>query len=136
MASRNRTPITVSPRAKVWFEVEGNYVFGLGICCILEAVAESGSIKAAAELVGKSYRHVWSRIKEAEEALGISLVETQVGGPDARRSSITDAASQLVKRYRRLREQVFSVVEKKFAEDIQAIVNEAASAPQTTASDI
>jgi molybdenum-dependent DNA-binding transcriptional regulator ModE len=76
------------------------------------------------------------RIKEAEEALGISLVETQVGGPDARRSSITDAASQLVKRYRRLREQVFSVVEKKFAEDIQAIVNEAASAPQTTASDI
>ena len=67
--------------------------------------------------------------------MGISLVETQVGGPDARRSSITDAESQLVKRYRRLREQVFSVVEKKFAEDIQTIVNEAASAPRSIAPD-
>ena len=125
MARRRQTQITVTPRTKVWFEVEGNYVFGLGICCILEAIEKTGSIKAAAEEVGKSYRHVWARLKQAEQALGISLVETQVGGGDSRRSSLTDPAIQLVQRYREMREQVFSIVGEQFSSEIQKIVNDA-----------
>lgn len=128
MPRRKHTKITVTPRAKVWFEVKGNYVFGLGICNILEAIEETGSIKAAAESVGKSYRHVWSRLKQAEAALGISLVETQVGGGDSRRSSLTTPAGELVERYRKMREQVFCIVGEQFSSEIQNIVNTAAAA--------
>lgn len=38
MARHRRSKITVVPRAEVWFEVKGSYVFGLGICNILEAI--------------------------------------------------------------------------------------------------
>lgn len=126
MPRRKQTKITVIPRTKVWLEIEGNYVFGLGICSILEAIEDTGSIKAAAETVGKSYRHVWSRLKQAEEALGISLVETQVGGSDSRRSSLTTSAGELVCQYREMREQVFSIVGERFSSEIQKIVNSAA----------
>ena len=50
------------PHAKVWLEIDGNYIFGRGISDILKAVADKGSIKEAAKSVGKSYRHVWARI--------------------------------------------------------------------------
>lgn len=131
MARQRRRRIAVTPRAKVWLEVDGRYVFGLGICRILEAVEETGSIKNAAASVGKSYRHVWSRIKEVEQALGISLVATQVGGGDRRRSTLTEPARQLATSYREMREQVFAVVQEQFSTSIQTIVNKAAG--RTTA---
>ena len=80
----------VTPCAKLWLEVGGQYVFGLGISEILKAVQQTGSIKAAAQQVGKSYRHVWDKIKQAEQALGVPLVRTQVGGKDARRSELSE----------------------------------------------
>ena len=48
-------------RTKIWLEVDGHYVFGGGISDILKAVADTGSIKAAAKSLGKRYRHVWSK---------------------------------------------------------------------------
>ena len=125
MPREKRPPLTITPRAKVWLEIEGDYVFGLGICRILDAVEETGSIKGAAAAVGKSYRHVWSRIKEVEQKLGIPLVATQVGGGDTRRSALTEPARQLASSYRQMRQQVFAVVEEKFSSEIQRIVTQA-----------
>jgi molybdate transport system regulatory protein len=82
----------------------------------------------AATSVGKSYRHVWSRIKQAEQSLGISLVETQVGGADSRRSELTEPARRLVQCYRKMREQMFDIVNDQFSSDIQEIVDEAIGA--------
>jgi molybdate transport repressor ModE-like protein len=100
----------------VWLEVRGQYVFGYGLSEILKAVEATGSIKAAAARLQKSYRHVWARIKEAEDALQQSLVETQVGGKDAKRSRLTPTASALVKDYDALRAKVFAVVKAEFAD--------------------
>src|SRR5437016_14338710 len=82
-ARRVQAPLV--PRVKVWIELGGRYAFGLGISDILQAVGRAGSIKQAAADLGKSYRHVWGRIKEAEECLGRPLVEARVGGRGARR---------------------------------------------------
>jgi molybdate transport system regulatory protein len=71
-----RPPASLVPRVKVWLEVGGQYAVGLGISEILLAVDRTGSIKQAALEVGMSYRHVWERVKEAEGALGLALVET------------------------------------------------------------
>lgn len=112
----------ISPRVKVWIEVDGDYIFGRGISEILQAVEETGSIKRAAETLGKSYRHVWDRLKNAETSLGASLVETQVGGRDAQRSRLTDLGRALFAEFERLRERIAQLLHEEFPEDLEALL--------------
>ncbi|MBX6312429.1 MAG: LysR family transcriptional regulator [Isosphaeraceae bacterium] len=102
------------PRIKVWFEAEGGYSFGFGLIEILQAVGCSGSIKGAADALGRSYRHVWDRIKEAEHALGCPLVSTQVGGQGTHRSELTDEARQLIADFLAIRHRMIEVLETEF----------------------
>ena len=111
----------MKPRVKVWLEVDGEYVFGFGMSEILKAVRAAGSIKAAAERLGKSYRHVWARIKEAEQALGEPLVHTRVGGQGTSRSSLTERATRLVEDYDALRRRMFEVVREEFSSRLAAL---------------
>lgn len=110
----------LEPRIKVWVELDGAYVFGSGISAILKAVEQEGSIKAAARLLGKSYRYVWSRIKDAEKTLGQPLVETQIGGHGLKRSELTSRAEQLILDFDELRERMRHVIEEEFASRFQA----------------
>jgi molybdate transport system regulatory protein len=103
------------PRVKVWLEIDGAYAFGLGISDILQAVGRTGSIKQAALDLGKSYRHVWARIKETEQALGRPLVHARVGGQGRQRSSLTPEAQGLVAAFTSLRTRMFQVVHEEFA---------------------
>lgn len=109
----------VMPRAKIWLEVDSQYVFGLGISEILKAIQQTGSIKAAAREVGKSYRHVWDKIKQAEQALGVSLVQTQVGGKDTRRSELSELAQDLVRDFEALRQRLFELVQVEFSQRLR-----------------
>jgi molybdate transport system regulatory protein len=104
------------PRVKVWFEAEDGTGFGSGFFAILQAVERAGSIKQAAEDLGRSYRHVWDRIKAAEKAFGRPLVETQVGGQGAHRSSLTDDARRLVADFSAVRARMIEVMEREFAD--------------------
>ena len=118
MRSRSTQPLNrtrLEPRVKVWLEVDGRYGFGFGIAQILQAVERAGSIKQAASDLGKSYRYVWSRIKEAEKTLGASLVETQVGGQGTQRSSLTASAHQLVADFLAMRRRMMDVMSEEFA---------------------
>jgi molybdate transport system regulatory protein len=105
----------IKARVKVWLEIEGQYVFGFGLSEILKAVEATGSIKAAAESLGKSYRYVWGRIKKAEKALGEPLVETRVGGKGTGRSSLTGRAHRLVGDYDALRGRMLDVVQQEYS---------------------
>ncbi|WP_166830962.1 winged helix-turn-helix domain-containing protein [Thalassoroseus pseudoceratinae] len=111
----------LTPRAKIWIERDGQYVFGLGLSNILKAIDKTGSIKAAAEHVGKSYRHVWSRVKDVERDFGIPLVETHVGGSGPQRSELTDEAKLLVREYDRLRQKVFRMVDRQFNKTLKSL---------------
>jgi len=106
-------------RVKVWLEIDGQYVFGYGLSEILKAVEATGSIKAAADLLGRSYRYVWGRIKEAERTIGEPLVSTRVGGAGSSRSSLTKLASRLVADYDALRQRMFEVVQEDFSSRFQ-----------------
>ena len=104
------------PRVKVWLEAEGRYAFGFGLCQMLQAVDQTGSIKQAAANIGKSYRYVWGRIKEAEEVLGTEMVEAHVGGAGAQRSNLTPAARQLVADFLAIRARMMEVVRQEFGQ--------------------
>ncbi len=101
--------VSVRPRVKVWLEANGEHVFCSGMCQILEAIEQTGSIKEAAESVGLSYRHVWARIKEVEAALGIPVVHSQVGGRGTRRTTLTASGQILVHTYTRLKQRMIAV---------------------------
>jgi molybdate transport system regulatory protein len=111
VADKNRIKLGI----KVWLEVDGQYVFGFGLSRILKAVEVTGSIKAGADRLGKSYRYVWGRIKKAEGTLGKPLVETRVGGSGTRRSSLTGLGSRLVADYDALRQRSFEILEQEFS---------------------
>jgi molybdate transport repressor ModE-like protein len=104
----------LKPRVKVWLETDGNYAFGFGLAEMLRAVEKSGSIKQAAADLGKSYRYVWGRIKEAEAALGTPLVDAQVGGTGIQRSSLTAVARRFVNDFLALRDRMIQVAQQEF----------------------
>jgi len=66
-------------RLHLWLERSGGTVFGMGRLQLLERIETCGSLKAAAEELGMSYRAAWGKLKASEEAMGIALVE-KVGG--------------------------------------------------------
>jgi molybdate transport system regulatory protein len=111
----------VKIRVKVWVEVDGRYVFGHGISEVLKAVQKTGSIKAAGPLVGRSYRHTWDRIKDAEQNLGRSLVETRVGGQGSDRSSLTPLAERLVEKFDLLRQKLIDWAERESDRGLNAL---------------
>lgn len=127
-ASRKKRGIA-RPRVKVWLEVDGEYFFGHGLSEILKGVQKTGSIKAAAQELAKSYRYVWGRIKKAEKRLGQRLVEARVGGKGSRRSCLTNSACQLVAGFDELRNRMFEVVEQEFASRFETLASGKKSGP-------
>lgn len=97
------------PRLKVWMQAKNGFGFGSRFVAILEAVERTGSIKRAAAELGWSYRHVWSRIKHAEQALSCTLVTCHLGGAAPERSELTPAGRHVVSRFHELRGRLLAL---------------------------
>ncbi len=106
---------SLRPRVKVWLEADDGSGFGSGFVAILQAVERAGSIKQAADDLGRSYRHIWNRIKGAERSLGLTLVETQVGGQGTQRSTLTEPARRLVADFLAIRSRMIEIMERESA---------------------
>lgn len=111
----------IRPRVRIWFENDEGWGFGLGLVEILQAVDRTGSIKNAAIELGRSYRHVWSRIKEAEAALGRPLAMTTVGGRGTRRAELTDAARVLINEFLKIRARTIDFMENECAQRLDRL---------------
>jgi molybdate transport system regulatory protein len=60
---------------KIWIEVGGKAVFGIGIYQLLMLVRQTGSLNKAAEVLKMSYRAAWGKVRNYETRLGIRLLE-------------------------------------------------------------
>jgi hypothetical protein len=58
------------PRAKIWIEADGEYVFGHGLSEILKAIQQAGSIKG-----GGVTARLSPHPAKTPNALGVTLVE-------------------------------------------------------------
>jgi len=83
---------------------------------LLEAVAETGSISAAATKMGISYRRAWDKIHESEERLGVKLVDTQTGGVGGGGSELTAAAQEYVQRFHEFTSGLNELINQRFRE--------------------
>jgi molybdate transport system regulatory protein len=88
------------PRAKFWLETDdGEYLMGPRTLHLLEAVQETGSLKAAARVAGFSYRSAWARVRRVEAALGFKLIESHSGGEQGGSSRLTPEAEVFIDKY-------------------------------------
>ena len=73
---------------------------GPGKVALLEAIAETGSISAAARELGMSYRRAWLLIDQLNQALQQPAVLTATGGAHGGGASLTPVGEEVVRRYR------------------------------------
>jgi len=66
-------------RLHMWLETREGVFFGIGRVQLLELIERTGSLKAAAERMGMSYRAAWGKIKTSEKIIGFKLIE-KIGG--------------------------------------------------------
>ncbi len=110
----NRSEEFPRVRSKVWVERGGEVLLSEWRVELLEAVAETGSLAAAAEQLGVPYRTAWHRVKETEAHLGVRLLATESGGAEGGGSRLTDEAVDLVRRFRRVSAGLAEQVERRF----------------------
>jgi len=83
---------------RIDFDPDGR--LGPGKVTLLENVAASGSISAAARAMNMSYKHAWDLIEEMNELFGRPLVSTQTGGKDGGGAQLTPMGQAVVTRFR------------------------------------
>lgn len=105
------------PRSKVWLEREGKVVLSEWRAALLEAIAETGSLSAAATKMDVPYRTAWTRLREIEAGLGFKVLDTQTGGSDGGGSTLTPAALEVLGRFRRVANGVDRLVDARFREE-------------------
>lgn len=98
-------------RGKIWIELDGEHIFGKGRAALLEAVEREGSIQAAAQRLGMSYRHAWSMLKDCQERCGRRLVETERGGSDGGGARVTDFGRRMLRSYRCIESRLQGLLE-------------------------
>lgn len=103
-------------RSKIWLEIDGEPFLGAGREQLLRLIHQCGSINAAAQEMGISYRKAWSQLKAMEEKSEQPMIARSKGGAGGGESTLTAAALDLLERYDRLRCGMNRQVDDKFLE--------------------
>ena len=75
---------------------------GPGKIDLLEAIADTGSITAAAKRLEMSYRRAWLLLDTMNRCFDEPLAEAESGGTRGGRTRLTPLGAQVVSRYRRI----------------------------------
>ena len=101
-------------RIKIWLESDGQNVLGDGRLKLLKAIEETGSINAASEKMGLSYRHAWGQIQKLEKRLDMKLVEPKTGGKGGGGTKLTENAKRFLSDFEEVRCEIDTYVHEKF----------------------
>jgi len=110
------------PRQKLWLERDGRIALSDYRVRLLELVAERGSLAAAAEAMGLSYRRAWGKIKELEANLGVRLVASEVGGAGGGHTRLTPLGEEFVAAYRRFQRRLEAALGEAFAAELEPVL--------------
>ena len=82
----------------------GEKFFGEGPARLLRGVNETGSLRKAAMSMDMAYTKALNLIKNAETALGFTLIARETGGRDGGGSRLTNEGKEWLERYEQYRE--------------------------------
>ena len=89
-------------QGQVWLTVGGVKLGGHERVDLLAAVAQTGSITAAAKAVGISYKGAWDAVEAMNNLAGEPLVERVAGGKGGGGTRLTARGLQLVQNFRQI----------------------------------
>lgn len=91
---------TVKLAHKMWLETpDGEGILGDGKWKILKTVQEEGSLTAACQKLGLTYRRTWGDLKKIEQQLGFPLLNKVRGGKEGGASELSDQGKKLVEAF-------------------------------------
>ena len=82
----------------------GEKFFGEGPARLLRGVEEQGSLRAAAMSMDMAYTKALKLIRNAEAALGFTLIRRSTGGKDGGGSCLTEEGKEWLQRYEAYRD--------------------------------
>jgi molybdate transport system regulatory protein len=88
---------------------------GPGKVDLLEAIAETGSISAAARGMKMSYRRAWTLVDAMNKCFCSDLVRTATGGQGGGGAAVTDLGLEVLARYRAIEAKAARSVEAEIA---------------------
>jgi len=110
-AKKKRPAITAGRRLRHRVVVGGKVVFGPGKADVLERIAETGSLAAAARSLGMSYMRAWRLVREMRELYAAPLVEMQRGGKAQGGAKLTAAGTKALRLYRQMEREALEATE-------------------------
>ncbi len=88
----------------------GKPAIGPGKAELVERIAETGSISAAARAMGMSYRRAWQLVEALNAACMEPVVVTAVGGKRGGGAEVTAFGKQLVRRFRAMEDKAGAAI--------------------------
>ncbi len=108
---------------KIWLSTkDGINLMGDGKWKILKAIEEQGSLMAATDSLGLTYRRTWGDLKKIEKQLGFPLLEKSRGGKDGGNTLLTPQGKLLVEAFDEFHEKVDLIMENAFQEFRQKLI--------------
>lgn len=85
---------------KIWMADEKEAgILGDGKWKMLKLIEEKGSMKAACEEMGYTYRRTWGNLRKIEEFFGFPLLEKHRGGAERGRTVLSEEGKRLVRAF-------------------------------------
>jgi len=110
-------------------------VVGPGKVALLEAIAETGSISAAARTLGMSYRRAWLLLDTMNRCLRAPVVEATAGGRGGGGARVTEFGAEVLDRYKRLEAKAIESVRADIAEFAKMLADESLDLPDQPGAD-
>ncbi|MGQ0602152.1 MAG: winged helix-turn-helix domain-containing protein [Anaerolineales bacterium] len=104
----------MQPKFNVWLEKKSKVVLSLWRVQLLETIAETGSISAAAEKLGVPYRRCWEKVQEIEHSLGAKVIETAVGGSGGGGAQLTRARPRAGEQFQAIYDGLDDEIERRY----------------------
>ncbi len=83
---------------------DAEIAIGPGKVALLEAIVSTGSITAAAKVLGMSYRRAWLLIDSMNKMFKVPVVDAATGGKHGGGTVVTSNGMQVIECYRRIEE--------------------------------
>jgi molybdate transport system regulatory protein len=100
---------------KFWIETDtGVNILGEGKWKLLKAIRETGSLKAAFDKMGYTYRQTWENLKSIEEKLGFKLIEKHRGGESGGQTILTPKGERFIELFDKLYNETEPDIQKHF----------------------
>lgn len=104
---KKRRPL---PPPRLRLQIKHGVAIGPGKAALLERIAETGSISAAARTLGMSYKRAWLLVASMNEHFRGTIVEAARGGSGHGGAVLTPLGSEVLERYRRMEQRAMHAV--------------------------